>query len=93
MNILTGSNKGPASKPKKYKGKKPLNEPSPDPKTKTEFQGRCTELEGYTFYLVSRAFDKFSITMKELEQYLGTTYSDSFQPAIMTETEATFPDP
>ena len=31
--------------------------------------------------------------MKELEQYLGTTYSDSCQPAIMTETAANFPDP
>ena len=30
--------------------------------------------------------------MKELERYLGTTYSDSFQPAIMTETAANFPD-
>ena len=31
--------------------------------------------------------------MKELEWYLGATYSDSCQPAIMTETAATFPDP
>ena len=31
--------------------------------------------------------------MKELERYLGTTYSDSCQPAIMTETAANFPDP
>ena len=31
--------------------------------------------------------------MKELERYLGETYSDRCQPAIMTETEATFPDP
>ena len=31
--------------------------------------------------------------MKELEKYLGTTYSDSFQPAIVTETADTFPDP
>ena len=31
--------------------------------------------------------------MKELERYLGTTYSDRFQPAIMTETAVTFPDP
>ena len=30
--------------------------------------------------------------MKELEQYLGTTYSDSCQTAIMTETAANFPD-
>ena len=31
--------------------------------------------------------------MKELERYLGPTYSDSCKPAIMTETAATFPDP
>ena len=31
--------------------------------------------------------------MKELERYIGTTYSDSCQPAIMTETAANFPDP
>ena len=31
--------------------------------------------------------------MRELERYLGATYSDSCQPAIMTETAATFPDP
>ena len=30
--------------------------------------------------------------MKELEQYLRTTYSDSCQPTIMTETAANFPD-
>ena len=31
--------------------------------------------------------------MKELEWYLGTTYSYDFQPAIITETSANFPDP
>ena len=31
--------------------------------------------------------------MKEMEQYLGATYSDSYQSAIMTKTETTFPDP
>ena len=31
--------------------------------------------------------------MKEIERYLGATYSDSCQPAIMTETLYTFPDP
>ena len=31
--------------------------------------------------------------MKELERYLGATYSDSCQPAIMTETATIFPDP
>ena len=50
-------------------------------------------MEGYTFELGPRAFEKFSKKMKELERYLGTTYSDICQPAIMTETPATFPDP
>ena len=31
--------------------------------------------------------------MKEMEWYIGATYSDSCQPSIMTETVATFPDP
>ena len=31
--------------------------------------------------------------MKELERYLGTTYSDRCQPAIMTETAANSSDP
>ena len=31
--------------------------------------------------------------MKDLERYLGTTYSNRCQPSIMNETPATFPDP
>ena len=31
--------------------------------------------------------------MKELERYLGKTYSDSCQPDIMTATAANFPEP
>ena len=31
--------------------------------------------------------------MKELEQYLGATYIDICQPAIITETPYTFPNP
>ena len=31
--------------------------------------------------------------MKELDRCLGTTYSDSFHPAIMTKTAANFPYP
>ena len=49
-------------------------------------------MEGYTFDLVPIASDKFARTMKDLEQYLGTTYSDSCQPATMTETAANFSD-
>ena len=94
LNIPTDRNKVQASKPKKYRGKKqPQNKPILEPETETDYQGRCTDLEGYTFDLGPRASDKFAITMKELEQYLGTTYSDSCKPSTMTETAANFLDP
>ena len=94
LKIMTYGNKGQVSKLKKSRGKKqPRNKSSLEPETKTDLQGRCTDLEGYTFDLGPRASDKFARKMKELEQYLGTTYSDSCQPAIMTETAANFPDP
>ena len=94
LKIPTDGNKGQVPKPKKYRGKKqPRNKSSLEPDSETDFQGRCTDLEGYTFDLGPRASDKFARTMKELERYLGTTYSDSCQPAIMTETSANFPDP
>ena len=74
LKILTDGNKGQVSKPKKYRGKKqPRNKSSLDPKTETDFQGRCTDLEGYTFDLGPRLSDNFARKMKELEQYLGTT--------------------
>ena len=92
-NIPTDGNKGQAYKPKKYRGKKPRKDPSPETKAETNFQGQCTDLEGYIFDLGKRVPDKFSQIIKEMEQYLGTTYSDIFQPAIMTETLAALPDP
>ena len=91
--IPTEGNKGQDSNTKKYRGKKqPQNKSSLDPEAETDLQGRCTDLEGYTFDLGSRASDKVSRKMKELDRYLGTICSDSCQPAIMTETAATFPD-
>ena len=85
LKIPTDGNKGQVSKLKQYRGnKQPRNKSSLEPKTETDFQGRCTDLEGYTFDLGPRASDKVARTMKELEWYLRTTYSDSFQPAIMT---------
>ena len=94
LNILADGNKGQVSKPKKYRGnKQPRNKSSLEPKTETDIQGRCTDLEGCTFDLGPRASDKFARTMKELDRNLGTTYSDSCQPAIMTETVANFLDP
>ena len=89
----TEGNKGQASKANKYGGKKPQNKPILEPKTKTDSQGRCTDLEGYTFDLGPWATDKFARTMKELEIYPRTIYSESCQPDIMTETAANFPDP
>ena len=89
---MDGKN-GQASKPKKYRGKKPQNNPSLEPKPKTDLQGRYTNLEGYTFDLGPRASDKFAITMKENDRYLVATNSDIFQLSIMTETASTFPDP
>ena len=47
MKILTDGNKGQVSKPNKYRGKKqPRNKSSLEPETDTDFQGRCTDLEG-----------------------------------------------
>ena len=37
--------------------------------------------------------DKLASTTKGLGRYLGATYSDIFQPSIMTKTPETFPDP
>ena len=68
LKILPDRNKGQVSKPKKYRGKKqPRNKSSLEPETETDFQGRCTDLEGYTFDLGPRASDKFARTMKELD--------------------------
>ena len=94
LKIPTDDNKEEASNPKKYRGKKkPRNKSSLEPETETDFQGWCTDLEGYTFDLGPRASNKFARTMKELGRYLSTTYSDSCQLAIMTETAANSPDP
>ena len=94
MKIPTDGNKGQVSKLKKYRGKKqPQNKSSLEPKTETDFQGWCTDLEGCTFDHGPRVSDKFDRTMKELEQYLGTTYSDICQPAIMNETAVNLPNP
>ena len=62
--IPNDGNKGKDSKPKKYRGKKHQNKPIPEPETETDFQGQCTDLEGYTFDLGPRAYEKFSRTMK-----------------------------
>ena len=50
-NIPTDRNRGQASKPKKHRGKKSQNKTKPEPETETDFQGLCTDLEGFTFEL------------------------------------------
>ena len=60
----TDGNKDQASNTKKYRGKKHWNKAILDPKADTEFQGRCTDLEGYTFDLVPRASETYARTMK-----------------------------
>ena len=67
LKIPTDGEKGQASNPKNYRGNKPLNKLSPELETKTDFQGWCTDLEGYTFDLGPRESENFSRTMKELE--------------------------
>ena len=91
--IPTDGGKGKSSNTKNYRVKKTWNKPSLDPKANTDFQGWCTDLEGYTFDLGPRASDKFAQTIKEMERYLGSIYSDICQPAIITETTATSPEP
>ena len=44
-NKPTDGNKGQASKPKNYRGKKPRNKPIPDTKAETNFKGWCNNLE------------------------------------------------
>ena len=58
-NIPTDGSKGKASKTKKYRGMNPRNKPSLESKSGADFQGRCTDSEGYTFDLGPRAFNKF----------------------------------
>ena len=66
--ISTDGKKGKASKTKKYRGKKTRNKPRPETEAETDFQVRCTDLEGYIFDLGPRAPKKFAQTTKELEQ-------------------------
>ena len=64
-----------------------------DVKIKNNFKVRYSDLEVYIFGLGSKASENFAKTLKQLERCIGETCSDSFQPSIMTETPATFPDP
>ena len=59
LNILTDSEKGQTCKPKKYRGNNPKSKPSLDTKADTDFQGWCTDFEGYIFDLGPRVTEKF----------------------------------
>ena len=83
----TDEQKGQSPKTKMYQGKKTRNKTQvPELESKTYFKGLCSDLEFYIFELGKRASGNFDRTQKELEQYFGVTYSDSYQPEIMTET-------
>ena len=66
--------------------------PCPELKAETEFKGQWSDLEVYIFDLGPRYSDKFYSTMKEMEQYLGETYSYICQPGIMIDIQANFSD-
>ena len=64
-----------------------------EPEANNNLNGQCSDLEGYILDLGTRASDKFARTMKYLERYIGATYINSCQQAIITETLENFPDP
>ena len=59
FNIPNYGGKRQASNTKKYRVKKPRNKPILEHKSETDFQGRCTDSEGYIFDLGTRALNKF----------------------------------
>ena len=88
----TYESKGQASNPKRYIGKKIQTKTQGlELKANTNFKFQCSGPEGYIFDIGPRASYKFTSTMKELERYLGTTYSNICHTAIMIKTPETFP--
>ena len=87
-------NNGKASNPKRYRSKKNQKKnQGPELESNTNFKGRWSDLECYIFELGQRSWDKFSRMMKDPDQYLGETYINSCQIAIMNETQETTPYP
>ena len=87
-------NKGKSPNSNKYRGKKTRTKyQGPYPEDETNFKGWCSGLEGYLYDLGTRVPVKFSGMMKDLDRYLGETYTNSFQPVIINETPYTLPDP
>ena len=64
----------------------------PELKYEIDFKGQCSDLEGYIFDLGPIASDKFYRMMKEMERYLGITYRNRCQIAIINKTPDTFPN-
>ena len=91
---LTDKNKGQSPNYNKCRGKKTQTKSQDsNPEAETNFKGRVSDLEGYIFNLGTRASEKFSRAMKDLERYLVATFGDICEPAIMTEIPATFLNP
>ena len=79
---------------KRYQSKKTSTKTQgPELESETDCKGRYTNLGGYIFYLGPRYLEKFARKMKEMEWYIGETYSGSCKPYIMTKTLETFPNP
>ena len=93
-NKLTYEHKIKTPKIKRYIGKKTRTKTQGlELDAKNDFKSHCNDLEVYIFELGPRALNKFTRNMKELKRYLRETYSNSYQPKIMTETPSTFPEP
>ena len=69
------------------------NTQGPELKTETNFKGWCSDLEGYIFDLGLLSSEIFVRTINEPERYLGVTYKNICQPAIINETPETPPNP
>ena len=83
-----------ASKPKRYRGKETQTKTQGTKlEAETYFKGQCSDQEGYIFNIEQRESDKCSRTMKDLERYLGETYNNICEPAIMPKTPENSLDP
>ena len=90
---LTWKSEGRSSNTKSYRCKKTqTNTQGQYIESNTNFNVRCSALEGCVFDLKLISLNKFSRKMKELKLYVSAMYINSCQPAIMTETSSTFLD-
>ena len=71
-NNFTGKNKGYASKPKIYRGKKTQTKTQgPELEAETHFKRRCSDLEDYIFDIGLRASEFFPGQCKSCRGILG----------------------